>query len=46
MGGAECLAVFRERNLDGGIPGVAGRNDFQVACSPTENLLREFSEVA
>ena len=46
MGGAECLAVFRERNLDGGIPSVAGRNDFQIAGSPAENLLSEFREVA
>ena len=46
MGGAEGFTVFRERNLDGGIASVAWRNDFEVARTPTQNLLREFREVA
>ena len=30
MRGPECLIVFRERNLDGRIPSVAGRDRFQI----------------
>lgn len=46
MGGTKSFAIFRERNFDGSITSVARRNDFEVARSPAENLLREFREVA
>jgi hypothetical protein len=34
--------IFRQRNLDRLILGVTGNDNFQIAGSPTQHMLREF----